>query len=110
MANHVIFLQPYYTSGENVQHKYEAAMTQAIGRARRYGQKKKHIHVYHFLTVNTIDVDYFESRRNVILSRTGTSDELRARGQEAPAGENWDTNLGTWFAKQMKFDDALRED
>ena len=109
MANHVIFLQPYYTTGENAQLAYDAAMTQAIGRARRYGQMKK-VYVYHFLTANTIDVDYFESRRNVILPRQGTSVELRSRGQETPAGENWRTSLGTWFAKQMKFDDVLRQD
>lgn len=35
MANHVIFMQPYHTSGENAQENYESAMTQAIGRARR---------------------------------------------------------------------------
>jgi hypothetical protein len=38
MANHVIFMQPYYTSGENAQENYESAMTQAIGHARRWGQ------------------------------------------------------------------------
>jgi hypothetical protein len=31
-------------------------MTQAIGRARRYGQTKP-VHIYHFLALKTIDVD-----------------------------------------------------
>ena len=75
------------SSAENAQHKYEAAMTQAIGRARHYKQVKI-VHVYHFLTVNTIDVDYFESRSTVILSRQGNSVELHSRGKETPAGEN----------------------
>lgn len=84
-------------------------MTQAIGRARRYGQTKT-VRVYHFLTVNTIDIDYFESRRNVIISRQGAPATGYCSGKETPAGENWQSDLGTWFAKQMKFDDALRQD
>lgn len=33
-----IFMQPYYTSSENAQENYESAITQAIGRAQRWGQ------------------------------------------------------------------------
>ena len=36
-------------------------MTQAIGRARRYGQQKT-VHIYQFLSLNTIDVDIIEER------------------------------------------------
>lgn len=36
-------------------------MTQAIGRARRWGQEKL-VHVYHFVTTKTIDVDIIEQR------------------------------------------------
>jgi hypothetical protein len=36
-------------------------MKQAIGRSRRYGQTKR-VHIYHFLTLKTIDVDIFQQR------------------------------------------------
>ena len=84
-------------------------MTQAIGRARRYGQTKK-VHVYHFLTVNTIDIDYFEARNNIIITRRGNSGKAKTQGVVTPAGADWKTHLGTYFAKSMKFDGALRSD
>lgn len=37
-------------------------MAQAIGRSRRYGQLK-HVHIYHFLALKTIEVNVFEQRR-----------------------------------------------
>lgn len=36
-------------------------MTQAIGRARRYGQQRT-VHVYHLLVKNTYDVNIFQER------------------------------------------------
>jgi len=36
-------------------------MTQAIGRAVRYGQEK-HVHIYHMLSMNTADVTIFQAR------------------------------------------------
>lgn len=36
-------------------------MTQAIGRARRYGQKKS-VYIYHMAARNTMDVDVLEKR------------------------------------------------
>lgn len=62
-ANHVIFVSPYLTDREQT---YHAAMTQAIGRARRYGQTKV-VHTYHFLALKTIDVDVFEQNNHVIV-------------------------------------------
>lgn len=35
-------------------------MTQAIGRAVRYGQEK-HVHIYHLLSMNTADVTVFQA-------------------------------------------------
>lgn len=50
---------------------YDSAMTQAIGRARRYGQTR-HVHVYHFLASGTIDVNIFQERRDkVLVERSG---------------------------------------
>ncbi len=62
-ANHVIFLSPYLTDREQT---YRAGMTQAIGRARRYGQTKV-VHTYHFLALKTIDVDVFEANNHCIV-------------------------------------------
>jgi len=83
-------------------------MTQAIGRARRNGQTKQ-VKVYHFLTTNTIDIDYYESRHNVILQRNSENPE-RAVSRPITNGSQWNTQLGTYFAKFMKFDEAKRKD
>ncbi|KAK2793657.1 hypothetical protein FQN51_001169 [Onygenales sp. PD_10] len=58
-ANHIIFLHPLSVKS---QYDYNAGMAQAIGRARRYGQLK-HVHVYHFLALKTVEVNVFETRR-----------------------------------------------
>ena len=62
----MIFVAPYYTTGTDAQYTYEAARTQAIGRARRYGQTKT-VMVYDFLASRTIDVDIFEQRSSKIV-------------------------------------------
>jgi len=54
-------------------------MTQAIGRARRFGQKKE-VHIYHFMTTNTIDVDIFEHRNKKIVKRHGTTNDAKKFG------------------------------
>ncbi|KFY42226.1 hypothetical protein V495_04619 [Pseudogymnoascus sp. VKM F-4514 (FW-929)] len=69
-ANHIIFVSPYLTDREQT---YKAAITQAVGRARRYGQTKA-VHTYHFLSLKTIDVDTFESRNHVILDHENTTE------------------------------------
>ncbi|RAK96334.1 putative SNF2 family helicase [Aspergillus ibericus CBS 121593] len=62
-ANHVIFLSPMLTQ---TQYDWESAMTQAIGRCRRYGQTR-HVHIYHLLVKGTMDVNIFQSRREKML-------------------------------------------
>ncbi|KAF9696594.1 hypothetical protein EKO04_005577 [Ascochyta lentis] len=57
-ANHIIFVSPLLVES---QYKYDSAMTQAIARSRRYGQEK-HVHIYHFAALRTIDVDILEHR------------------------------------------------
>ncbi|KAI1105346.1 hypothetical protein F4804DRAFT_350865 [Jackrogersella minutella] len=67
-ANHVMFACPLLV---NLQEDYDAFMKQAKGRCIRYGQEKV-VHVYHFVTANTIEVDILELRRqNQILVRPG---------------------------------------
>ena len=42
-------------------------MTQAMGRARRYGQTKP-VHVYNFISLKTIDVDTLQLRSRKVLA------------------------------------------
>ncbi|PLN84907.1 putative C-5 cytosine-specific DNA methylase [Aspergillus taichungensis] len=62
-ANHVVFLSPMLAQ---TQYDYDSAMTQAIGRSRRYGQRKI-VHIYHLLAKGTVDVSIFQRRREKIL-------------------------------------------
>lgn len=57
-ANHAIFLSPLLTTSQEI---YDACETQAIGRLRRYGQTKL-VHIWRFLSMNTIDVEILEQR------------------------------------------------
>jgi superfamily II DNA or RNA helicase len=68
VANHVFFLSPYLTKGLTAQQEFDSTMTQAIGRARRFGQDKT-VHVYHFIASKTIDVDIIEKRSSKILKQ-----------------------------------------
>ncbi|KAI9805360.1 MAG: hypothetical protein M1833_005813 [Piccolia ochrophora] len=79
-ANHIIFLSPLLTDS---QYRYDSSMTQAIGRARRYGQNKV-VHVYHFLSLKTIDVDILENKSRKKLVRVDESYELRKESDIDP--------------------------
>ncbi|KAK7183834.1 hypothetical protein PSPO01_10170 [Paraphaeosphaeria sporulosa] len=57
-ANHILFVAPVLVKS---QYEYDAAMEQAIARSRRYGQDK-HVRVYHFAALHTVDVDILEHR------------------------------------------------
>jgi SNF2 family DNA or RNA helicase len=74
MANHIIFVAPYLTSGSSAQQLYDAARIQAIGRADRFGQKKV-VQVYDFVTKHTIDVDILEKRNDGMLLKEYESPE-----------------------------------
>jgi SNF2 family DNA or RNA helicase len=58
VAIHAIFLSPLLAPSQEI---YDACEIQAVGRLRRYGQTK-HVHIWRFLSTNTIDVEIFESR------------------------------------------------
>jgi hypothetical protein len=47
-------------------------MTQAIGRIRRFGQRK-HVHIWHILAIGTVDVDVMQMRRDEVLVKTGSA-------------------------------------
>jgi len=57
-ANHAIFVHPLHVASLQ---KYIACETQAIGRIRRYGQKKK-VHLWRFLATDTIDTTIYNDR------------------------------------------------
>ncbi|KGO52427.1 Zinc finger, RING-type [Penicillium expansum] len=90
-ANHVIFLSPYHTASD---HEYDAGMTQAIGRARRFGQNRK-VYAYHLLVKNTYEVNIFQKGQSrKLVERQGVPalipqeevlpDDIAYEGEELP--------------------------
>lgn len=61
-ANHAIFLSPLLAPSQEI---YNACETQAIGRLVRYGQEK-HVYVWRFLTLNTIDEEIYQQRKSAV--------------------------------------------
>lgn len=61
-ANHAIFLSPLLAPSQEI---YNACETQAIGRLVRYGQEK-HVYVWRFLTMNTIDEEIYQQRKSAV--------------------------------------------
>lgn len=58
-----MFVSAYFAP---TQFKYEATMTQAIGRAHRFGQDKA-VHVYHFLMAKTLEVNIIQQREEKVI-------------------------------------------
>ncbi|KUJ21121.1 uncharacterized protein LY89DRAFT_778739 [Mollisia scopiformis] len=97
-AKWVIFFSPYLTIGTDAHDRYHATMRQAIGRVRRFDPKDKietakngdqlvcdrEVHVLHFLTAYTMDIDLYEerTRKQVALpvDDDTTAAEPEARG------------------------------
>jgi hypothetical protein len=65
MANHIIF---FAQMAARNQYDYQASMTQAIGRAVRFGQKK-HVHIWYLLALNTLDVGILQWQNSHLLVR-----------------------------------------
>ncbi|KAI5287479.1 hypothetical protein KEM52_001567, partial [Ascosphaera acerosa] len=85
IANHIIFVSPLHAA---TRYDYLSGMTQAVGRARRYGQEK-HVHIYHFLTLNTIEVNIFEERRQECIVRRDGSFLSVAEDEARPEEVCW---------------------
>jgi len=66
VANHAIFISPLLAPSQEI---YEANETQAIGRLQRFGQTKL-VHVYRFLTTNSVDIEIFEPRTGIAVDQT----------------------------------------
>ncbi|KAJ5572309.1 C-5 cytosine methyltransferase [Penicillium sp. DV-2018c] len=91
-ANHIIFLSPLIAS---TQYEYDSGMTQAIGRARRYGQERT-VYVYHLLMKNMYDVNVYQSAHGgLLVERDGVPTmvaereirpgDIKYEGEELPA-------------------------
>lgn len=61
-------------------------MAQAIGRAWRYGQQK-HVHIYHFLALKTIEVNIFEHRRQQCVVKRNSQFIALPRDKIEPGDE-----------------------
>ncbi|KAI9683648.1 MAG: hypothetical protein M1829_004953 [Trizodia sp. TS-e1964] len=95
-ANHIIFLSPILTDS---QYRYDSSMTQAIGRARRFGQKKT-VYIYHFLSLKTIDVDIMELRSGKKLARRASDGSFAfVEVKDLQVGDT--TDFGAGLAKNM---------
>ena len=64
--NHAIFVHPLLAVSQNA---YDAYETQAIGRIRRYGQRKV-VHVHRFLVEDSIDTKIYSQRGGRELHKT----------------------------------------
>ncbi|KAH0533931.1 hypothetical protein GP486_008950, partial [Trichoglossum hirsutum] len=80
----------------------------AIGRARRYGQKKV-VHIHRFLALKTIDVDVIQERTAKRLTAVGGG----GGGEEEEEREEYDLkpedevdpdapSLGSWMTRREK--------
>jgi SNF2 family DNA or RNA helicase len=108
-ANNVIFFTPYMTRGSAAITTYKAAMKQAIGRAKRFGQKKK-VYIYHLLVSETFDVDLYEDRNDsILLDRSDFSieDVQREDLPEADRHTKYGSHLyGTILGRVEELEDA----
>lgn len=98
-ANHVIFVSPLLA---RCQQSYDASLTQCVGRARRYGQKKT-VHVYHYLSLKTTDVDILQERsRKKLVEQRRDVFELMSESNITP--EQRDAEWGTGFFTSVSQD------
>jgi len=65
-ANHVMFLHPMLAPTAEMAVSHEL---QAIGRARRHGQKKPIVHVWRFVTVGTVEQALTEKHQSGLWTR-----------------------------------------
>merc|ERR1712183_248250 len=66
-ANHVVFLHPMLSPTAEQAAEYEL---QAIGRARRFGQRRDIVHVWRFVTADTIEQGMTERHQSVLWARS----------------------------------------
>jgi SNF2 family DNA or RNA helicase len=82
-CNHAVFVHPLLASSQQL---YEAYETQAIGRIKRYGQKKT-VFVHRFICTDTIDTEIWEKRgkeahEERVAAKAAAEEKKRAGGDE----------------------------
>jgi SNF2 family DNA or RNA helicase len=86
-AGHVVFLHPMLAPSAETAIGYEL---QAIGRARRHGQKRNTVHVHRFVTVNTIEQSITERHQAALWERESARREKELANDRANTDENVD--------------------
>lgn len=100
-ANHVIFASPLLS---NTQQSYSASMTQCIGRAKRYGQRKT-VHIYRFAALKTIEVDILQEREQKTLVKKKLHRKRKAAEMSEDGGAE---SSGDWvLVREDEIDDTL---
>ncbi|KAI9780338.1 MAG: hypothetical protein M1839_006761 [Geoglossum umbratile] len=92
--NHIIFLSPLLTE---TQYHYDTSTTQAIWRARRYGQKEV-VHIHRFLALKTIDIDITQERTAKRLVFEGGLCDLKPEEEVDPETPSF----GSWMTRREK--------
>lgn len=100
MASHVVFFAPLLAANKQ---RYLAAMAQAVGRARRYGQQKV-VKIWRLLSLKTIDVNVVEDRERRILVK-GPDDYLLVDRDDIREGE-----VAGWRGRAVPVDLGDEED
>ncbi|KAI9883353.1 MAG: hypothetical protein M1823_004887 [Watsoniomyces obsoletus] len=79
-------------------------MTQAIGRARRFGQNKL-VHIYQFVSLKTIDVDILEERTGKKVVQEGTGNGKYKLKEVTDAERKSLPSLGGQAVRTVTYDD-----
>lgn len=104
----MIFLSPLVLPEQS---EWDSGMTQAIGRVRRYGQKRT-VHVWHLLSEDTADITILKEREeNRINEKTRRTLVMRGRSpklvelREDMTGELLMEGPSLAFAKEIEFEE-----
>ncbi|CAK0901532.1 unnamed protein product [Prorocentrum cordatum] len=81
-ASHVVFLHPMLapTPEQAIGHEL-----QAIGRARRQGQRRDTVHVWRFVTSGTVEQMITERHQSALREREQAADARRTKNRQAQA-------------------------
>eukprot|EP00930_Biecheleria_cincta_P090941 TRINITY_DN8043_c0_g1_i4.p1 TRINITY_DN8043_c0_g1~~TRINITY_DN8043_c0_g1_i4.p1 ORF type:complete len:399 (-),score=60.07 TRINITY_DN8043_c0_g1_i4:127-1323(-) len=82
-ASHVIFLHPMLAASPEQAAAHEL---QAIGRARRYGQRRSVVHVWRFVTADTLEEEMTKRHQSALWMRDAASAPRHAVPSKPVAG------------------------
>jgi len=82
-ASHVVFLHPMLAESAETAHANEM---QAIGRARRHGQTRDTVHVWRFVTTDTVEQSITERHQAALWQRESARDARETANSAGAAG------------------------